>query len=414
MIRKKAVICWLLAGMMILSSCRYAGGESGVEGPSAPSFGVSSASSGGSSAGSSGQSSGSSSGASSGVSSGEDGSSGGDSSLQSVGSSSSGSSAAPSSKAQASAAPPDSSSKKPNGGGTPSKAPVSQKPVDPTPDPPSFSWDPGGNYTGAISVKEPKASGTVVFQNNGATIDASNTSQGYVMVKKDFTQKTKVRITGPNGQQYVSRYIMTGTGTYDTFPLQMGSGTYKIEVMKNTSGDKYVKAAEGTVNVALSSSTVCYLYPNLFVNYNSSSAAVRKSFGLCMNAKSDLDKVKSIYNYIIRSVSYDYAKAASVPASYKPNPDETLATGKGICFDYAALMACMLRAQGIPTKVVVGSATGTPAHAWNQVYINGKGWITLGIQSYGGWKLMDATFGTVQSKESFIENNANYTAKELY
>ena len=84
--------------------------------------------------------------------------------------------------------------------------------------------------------------------------------------------------------------------------------------------------------------------------------------------------VTSIYNYVVDNLTYDYEKAATVQSGYLPNVDLTLATQKGICFDYASLMTAMLRAQDIPTKLVIGY-TGQLYHAWISVYLPEQGWI---------------------------------------
>ena len=42
----------------------------------------------------------------------------------------------------------------------------------------------------------PEATGDAVYQSGGATVDASNIDQGYVMVKMSSSKKLKVRITG--------------------------------------------------------------------------------------------------------------------------------------------------------------------------------------------------------------------------
>ena len=77
-------------------------------------------------------------------------------------------------------------------------------------------------------------------------------------------------------------------------------------------------------------------------------------------------------------ISYDYQKAASVQSGYLPIPDATLASGKGICFDYAAVMTSMLRSLDIPTKLVIGYTGGT-YHAWVSVYLTGQGLSLLHI-----------------------------------
>ena len=92
--------------------------------------------------------------------------------------------------------------------------------------------------------------------------------------------------------------------------------------------------------------------------------------------------MERIYDYLVNLLSYDTEKAETVEKGYIPDLEEILAAKKGICFDYSALYAAMLRAQNIPVRLVIGNVQPENIyHAWNQVYIDGK-WI---------WK--DATFG---------------------
>ena len=77
---------------------------------------------------------------------------------------------------------------------------------------------------------------------------------------------------------------------------------------------------------------------------------------------------------------YDYMGALRVQdaGTYLPDVEKTLKSKSGICFDFAAIVCCMLRTQGIPTKLVIGYADRA-YHAWNQVYIDGS------------WQLIDTT-----------------------
>ena len=145
---------------------------------------------------------------------------------------------------------------------------------------------------------------------------------------------------------------------------------------------------------------------------------MKKSFDLCVNAKTDTDKLKAIYSWIVSNVSYDYDKASSVKSGYLPSVDSTLSEKKGICFDYAALMTGMLRSQGIPCKLVVGYA-GTVYHAWVNVYIEGTGWIANAIFFDGeNWTLMDPTFASSGHSSAsimkYIGDGSNYTSKYAY
>ena len=107
------------------------------------------------------------------------------------------------------------------------------------------------------------------------------------------------------------------------------------------------------------------------MNFNSASAAVQKGAELSAGVTDQLGVVSAVYNYVVKNLTYDTAKASSVQSGYLPNVDLVLAQKKGICFDYAALMTAMLRSQDIPTKLVVGY-TGNLYHAWINVYLEGQ------------------------------------------
>ena len=81
-------------------------------------------------------------------------------------------------------------------------------------------------------------------------------------------------------------------------------------------------------------------------------------------------------------------------------------------------MSAMLRAYGIPTKLVVGY-TGDEYHAWISTYTKESGWVEGAIFFNGtDWKLMDPTFASTanSSKEimDYIAKTSNYTAKYIY
>ena len=97
--------------------------------------------------------------------------------------------------------------------------------------------------------------------------------------------------------------------------------------------------------------------------------------------------------------------------------DATLASGKGICFDYASLMTAMLRSQGIPTRLDVGYS-GTAYHAWISVYLKESGLVS-GIIEFDGknWTLMDPTLAASNSSKEvkkYIGDGSNYTVKYVY
>ncbi len=274
------------------------------------------------------------------------------------------------------------------------------------------------NIANATNVLQPTASNTVLYSNSKASIDASNISEGYVMVK--YTQKTNKRIKciikKENGTSYT--YNVNNNGEYETFPLTEGNGKYTITVYENITGTKYSVSYSTTIDVKISNEFSPFLYPNQYVNFNSNSNVVSIANEITKNNTDDLEKLKSIYYYVINNITYDKQKAETVESGYLPNPDEIIMLKKGICFDYAAVMASMLRSQNIPCKLVIGY-TGNAYHAWINVYIEGKGWIDQAVYFDGeSWKLMDPTFASSgknsASIQKYIGDGKNYTAKYAY
>ena len=262
------------------------------------------------------------------------------------------------------------------------------------------------------------APGTQVEENSSALVDYSNAKDGYVMAKwlAGGSDRVKVLVKGPSTTTY--QYNLNLNGDYEAFPLSDGSGAYIVGVYKNISGSEYATILSATVNTTLTDEFAPFLRPNQYVNFSEGSTAVAKAAELCAGASDNLSKVEPIYTYVVNNVTYDTQKAETVASGYLPNVDETLATGKGICFDYAALMAAMLRSQGVPVKLVVGY-TGSAYHAWLSVYSETDGWIEGKIYFDGTeWKLMDPTFASSSnSSESvmqYIGNGSNYSAKYLY
>ena len=264
-------------------------------------------------------------------------------------------------------------------------------------------------------INIPEASGTETYENNNAIIDASNVSRGYVMIKYTGSNpRIKIRIT----KNTTYTYDLNARNKYETFPLTEGNGTYNIKVFENVTGNSYAQIMSQDISVRLKNSLEPFLYPNQFCNYTANSKAVKKAASLTKKKKKELDKVETVYEYVLKNISYDYKKAKTVQSGYLPNPDKTLSSKKGICFDYAALMTSMLRSQGIPTKLVIGYA-GNIYHAWVSVHIKGKGWIDNIIYFDGkNWRYLDPTFASTgknsSSTKKYISNSKNYSAKFVY
>lgn len=266
------------------------------------------------------------------------------------------------------------------------------------------------------NVRVPKADGRVSYGTNIVKIDASHTDQGYVMVRYSGTNpKVKLQIGTPDGNTYT--YLLSQEDKYEAFPLPSGSGTYSLTVYENVTGDMYSTAYSQDITAEIKDEFLPFLYPNQYVWFTSDSKAVAKGKELVANVHSDLEAVEAIYNYVIENISYDEAKAVNVTYGYLPVIDDTLDSGTGICFDYASLMAAMLRSQNIPTRLEVGYA-GEAYHAWISIYLKESGWVDDIIEFNGSsWTLMDPTFAASNSADAlqdYIGDGKNYQVKYSY
>lgn len=268
----------------------------------------------------------------------------------------------------------------------------------------------------------PKASGTKVEKNAKATIDYSNTKDGYVMARytAQTTKKLKVQVIGPHSPD---KYIYNiEAGEWVTFPLSDGNGNYTIKVMENTKEQLYATVASAKISVQLTDEFAPFLRPNQYVDYEDATNTIAQAQKLIGGETDAMKKVEKVYEYVVKNFTYDYDLAKSVKSGYLPDLDSVLKKKKGICFDYAALMTGMLRSQGVPCKLVVGNATSGDKqvyHAWINVWSEESGWLDAAIYFDGhSWQRMDPTFAsTSKSSEKimkYIGDGENYNPKYFY
>lgn len=272
-------------------------------------------------------------------------------------------------------------------------------------------------YTpGKTSVLVPEASGEETLGGDPLLMDISNRNQGYCMaLLNEEGKKAAIQIIGPDGVTY--KYFLEEAGVYAVFPLTAGDGDYLILAYENVGGDQYASLFSQSITVELDNEFLPFLYPNQYVDFDETSEAVALAAQLSADAETDLDALTGIYEYLISHLTYDNEKAENVQSNYLPDVDSTLKTGTGICFDYASLMAAMLRSLGIPTKLEIGYSASI-RHAWVDVYIESVGWVEHAVEFNGDeWKLMDPTFASTGKDDpamaDYIGDGENYTVQYI-
>ncbi|GAA0567130.1 hypothetical protein GCM10010172_58820 [Paractinoplanes ferrugineus] len=107
--------------------------------------------------------------------------------------------------------------------------------------------------------------------------------------------------------------------------------------------------------------------------------------GLVKGKTTEYDKMRALYDYFSKDNGFSYSLSTQSVGNAS-DIAAFLRTKVGYCQQYAAALAWMARAAGIPARVAFGFTRGTPdngswsitnrnAHAWTEVYFQGFGWI---------------------------------------
>ncbi|MDR1541355.1 MAG: transglutaminase-like domain-containing protein [Clostridiales bacterium] len=207
-----------------------------------------------------------------------------------------------------------------------------------------------------------------------ATIDTSEVAKGLVKVQYsgELNKAVKVLVEA-NGDKNVYS-VRDNEPNY--VPLQMGTGLYKISMLQNVTGNKYKPLFSQEVKVDKIDQNAMFSSPSLLISFNSAMKSIVAYHSMTSGEKKS-EAVNMIYKDLVLSYSYDFDKVKNLPTDYVPVIDEMYIQKKGICYDYSALLAGVLRSQGIPTKLIMGYAPNVKEyHAWNEILVDGK-WIVV-------------------------------------
>jgi len=231
--------------------------------------------------------------------------------------------------------------------------------------------------------------------------NTDDTSKGVIHITYDGGGKTKV-IIQKGDKKYT--YDINSSGKTETYPLQLGDGTYKVSLYVNTSGNSYKLISSKSVDVKLSNPNSVFLTSIQNIDWNVDSKAVAKAVELTKDIDDLEQKAKVLWDFMVKNNSYDYAKLSKLATGYIPVIDMTLEEKKGICYDFSSLYAAMLRSQGKPAKLIKGYAPKNASgyHAWNEVYDESK----------GEWFVIDTTYDlqviTRYPKVPMVKNSQDF------
>lgn len=196
----------------------------------------------------------------------------------------------------------------------------------------------------------------------------------------------------PNGSYFVEIY--SASEQYTTYVSYLHGQSLCIQI--TDSSVDFVESPVLVKNQELfdankqdSETLAYYLEPSPKIQSNHPTI-IEQAKNITAGISTDYDKVKVVHDWVCENIWYDY-DALSNGTSDDKTVMETFVSRKGVCTDYAFLTAALLRAVGVPTKVVAGYVLDTSAqeswtedlitsnqcnHAWNEAYVDGR-WIIL-------------------------------------
>lgn len=187
------------------------------------------------------------------------------------------------------------------------------------------------------------------------------TEGNYLIRIKDSTEPLKAEVVfGENTYTYE---LKEGD---NYLPLQFGNGEYKFTIFQNIKANIYKKVGFKTIEVSENNNP--FLSNNVIIDDTYATKTIKKVEKLITKEMKTEEKVNTIYNFVIESLSYDFMKDQN---KLNVMIDETFESGKGSSYDYALSTVVLLRHFNIPAKLVLGNHKDcdTPT-AWVEVKVN--------------------------------------------
>lgn len=221
-----------------------------------------------------------------------------------------------------------------------------------------------------------------------------------VSISTENTSRMKVKVTKGNETLYYD----VDSDYQVNIPLQMGDGSYTVKVFCHMEGNDYQAVFSEDFAFMAGNPNDVFLASSDIVNFSESKIIFSLTDQVVDGATEEMEIVARITRFVIEEFEYDAQKAAKLTTDYIPNIDSVLNDKSGICYDFAAVTASMLREAGIPAKLVMGYRSDSDLyHAWNEVLVNGE------------WMVVDTTWDNVMNNHQMsVQNPGLYSAEKVF
>ena len=271
-----------------------------------------------------------------------------------------------------------------------------------------------------------------VYENEYVKIDINTSNKGYIQIESldPAAERVEVNLYSNVNNQFGGKgrwhynHKQKGKTTLKA-ALTYGNATYEIEVWTTLTSEslgitRCTRKAVLTVTLNNVSKTGGFLLSTGEVIYSSGMQFIKKADEIAATCSNDFEKVGKIYAWLTDYLDYKPSDDYTAVGTYTCDLEKVYNRGYGVCYDYAVILAAMLRSQGIPCKVVFGKYAGSDyGHVWNEVYINSNGSITTDKVDIAGnkWCRLDPTMSHSNSgKQStdYMNTDKNYLWQLIY
>jgi ribosome-associated protein YbcJ (S4-like RNA binding protein) len=240
------------------------------------------------------------------------------------------------------------------------------------------------------------------------------TVKGSIDPKAEFGPQTDhIYITTKKGEDEALDVIPVEDFTFDdSFYLRFGPGTYEVTLsvpeIKEENSDSFRFYGFAKFEVESTGEDKRDLLPSRGVE--SDDPKIKElAQKLTEGKKTDRDKVKAIYDYTAKNVTYDVEKLEDEEFEWDDSALKTLEEKTGVCQDYAYLAIALLRASDIEARFVEGMASGgwwPQRHAWVEANVDGE-WLTMD-PTWGSGYIKDDKFVADFNEKYFDPDKAEF------
>lgn len=265
-----------------------------------------------------------------------------------------------------------------------------------------------------------------VYSNKFVRIDTTTASEGYIILENLDERAYNLGV-------YISTNVINDLGDNSCYawisntqgkcsikiPLTYGVTEYNIAVVTSMTYDPTgTECSSKKAELAFTPKSVSETGPFLFsageVIYDENMMFIKKAKEIASTCSNDFEKVEKIQAWLTSYMSYKQEEHTP-RVVYQCDLEKIYNRKTGVCYDYAVILAAMLRSQGIPCKLDFGYYDGV-GHVWTEVYINSDGVHAADNVYLEGkkWSRVEATLSGANGAKEFINESDKYVWTETF